>query len=218
MAKLRNRESLFTSHQDLLRWSIRRISSADQQALLDQALAGRNEAHGLLLESCRPWMHCFFRRRLPAGITRKKDADDLTQEACLKAHQGLPKFVGRWVGEYCAWLKTICQNLLITAVRRMQRERVREEELDENTSRQQQAYARREPTPDEVIAALDDAAILEDALNRLPHEEARILVWRYFDGLTFTEIADRLCRTRRVVERAFHRAFGRLRAMVKAAQ
>lgn len=213
MATPRARESLFAYHQDLFRG--RRISSAEQQALLDRARAGSTEAHGALLESFRPWMHRFFHRRLPAGITRKKDADDLTQEACLNAHQGLPEFIGRQIGEYFAWLKRICQNLLATVVRRLQRERAREEALDENTSEQQRASSRREPTPEEVIAALDDAAMLDDALNRLPSEEARILVWRYSDGLTFTEIAERLHRTRRVVERAFHRAFGRLRAGVK---
>ena len=213
MATPRARESLFAYHQDLFRG--RRISSAEQQALLDRARDGSTEAHGDLLESLRPWMHRFFHRRLPAGITRKKDADDLTQEACLKAHQGLRSFIGRQIGEYCAWLKRICQNLLATVVRRLQRERAHEEALDEGGSQRQCAYRRSEATPDEVIAALDDAAVLENALNRLPAEERRILVWRYFDGLTFAEIADRLCRTRHAVERAFHRAFGRLRAVGK---
>ena len=70
MATPRARESFFASHQDLFRGSIRRISSAEQQALLDRTRDGSTEAHGDLLESLRPWMHRFFHRGLPAEQTR----------------------------------------------------------------------------------------------------------------------------------------------------
>lgn len=145
----------------------KQLNSAEQQALLDLALAGSNEAHGLLLESCRPWMHCLIRRGLPDGRMRNNDADDLTQQACLNAHLGLAKFAGRRIAEYCGWLKKICQNLLATALRRLPRE----ETLDEESLERQQGRGRRQPTPEEVLAALHQRAALAEALNGLPHDE-----------------------------------------------
>lgn len=197
----------------------KRLNGAEQQALLDQALAGSIEAHGLLLESCRPWMHRTFVRRLPERIASKVDANDLTQDACIQALAGFAGFAGQCLPQYCAWLRKICQNLLAAAIRAFsgtEHDVAREQPLEADSF--EHGRGPRQPTPDEVLAALDDLALLAKALNDLPRDERQIVVWRQYEALTFIEIAARLCWTRHAVERAFQRAFVRLRVLIKQAR
>jgi RNA polymerase sigma-70 factor (ECF subfamily) len=191
------------------------FNDEERQALLDQARAGSVDAHGELLDSYWPLMRGYFRHRLSRNMAQKADADDLAQDACLRAHRAFAGFIGCQLGQYRAWLMTICQNLVAEVLRRFsgaEHNLALEEPLGNQSleAAGQRGWARQQ-SPEEIVAALERHDQLEAALNQLPADERQIVVWRQFQELTFIEIAGRLRRTRRVVERAFYRAFGRLR-------
>ena len=118
-------------------------------------------------------------------ITRRHDvADDVTQEAFLRAHRALASYdPGRPFGP---WVCRIAANLAINHVRSPE---AREEELDEA------ALAARPSTADGPLGALLDLearTVLEDALGALPPEQRAVFVLRTFDDLSYKEIAEAL--------------------------
>jgi DNA-directed RNA polymerase specialized sigma24 family protein len=60
-------------------------------------------------------------------------------------------------------------------------------------------------------AALEMAGQLLEALNQLPADQRRIVLWRVVNGLTFEEIAERLVFSADAVGRAFKHAVAALR-------
>jgi RNA polymerase sigma-70 factor (ECF subfamily) len=118
-------------------------------------------------------------------ITRRHDvADDVTQEAFLRAHRALASYdPGRPFGP---WVCRIAANLAINHVRSPE---AREEELDEA------ALAARPSTAEGPLGALLDQearTVLEDALGALPPEQRAVFVLRTFDDLSYKEIAEAL--------------------------
>ena len=119
-------------------------------------------------------------------IVRRHDlADDVTQEAFLRAHRALGSYDrGRPFGP---WICRIAANLAINHVRSPE---AREEELDE---------ASLERAPDAVSdgpldAVLEQEArrVLDDAVGLLPAEQRAVFVLRTFEDLSYKEIAEAL--------------------------
>jgi RNA polymerase sigma-70 factor (ECF subfamily) len=119
-------------------------------------------------------------------IVRRHDlADDVTQEAFLRAHRALSSYDrGRPFGP---WICRIAANLAINHVRSPE---AREEALDE-------AALDRSPDPasDGPLGAIleqEARRVLEEAVGRLPAEQRAVFVLRTFEDLSYNEIAEAL--------------------------
>jgi RNA polymerase sigma-70 factor (ECF subfamily) len=116
------------------------------------------------------------------------DAEDVVQEACLKAHTGIGTYAG---GNARAWLLTIVRNVSYTW---MSRNRPRNlvtvgdlADLDElSGTREVEASA---DSPEAALIAKTDTAALEAAIAGLPHLFREVLVLRDINGLNYREIA-----------------------------
>jgi len=106
-------------------------------------------------------------------------AQDLAQEAFVRAHRALPGFRGQ--AQVRSWLYRIATNLALNTVQR--RKEYPAETLPETPSRS-------DPASDAVNEALRED--LEEAIAELPDKLKRPLVLREFDGLSYQEIADAL--------------------------
>jgi RNA polymerase sigma-70 factor (ECF subfamily) len=119
-------------------------------------------------------------------IVRRHDlADDVTQEAFLRAHRALASYDrGRPFGP---WICRIAANLAINHVRSPE---AREEALDEGAIGREPASAADGP----LGAVLEKEAqrVLEEAVGRLPAEQRAVFVLRTFDDLSYKEIAEAL--------------------------
>jgi RNA polymerase sigma-70 factor (ECF subfamily) len=217
MAKPRRAKNAHSSDRF---YSPRQLDDRDErrQALLDKARLGSRDALGDLFTEHQPMMHTLIKAHLPNELAAKA-LDDLTQDAFLKALAGFAEFVGAHVAQFTDWLMKICGNVLADFLRKHQRAGAREIMLDELELEQaaRHAYGRRPFSPDEVVLALETAGQLQAALNRLPAEACRIVIWRANDRLTFREIARRLQRSNDFIERAFRRAIDRLRQWLATA-
>lgn len=116
-------------------------------------------------------------------VQRHDVADDVTQEAFLRAYQALSSFdLQRPFGP---WMCRIAANLAVNHVRSPV---AREQELPEG---HRETPSR---TPDPLGAVLESEArrLLSEALAGLPVEQRAVLVLRVFEELSYREIADAL--------------------------
>jgi RNA polymerase sigma-70 factor (ECF subfamily) len=116
-------------------------------------------------------------------VQRHDVADDVTQEAFLKAYQALASFdLARPFGP---WICRIAANLAVNHVRSPE---AREQELPDGHLEMPSS------APDPLREALDGEAQrqLQDALQALPREQRAVLVLRVVEDLSYREIADAL--------------------------
>ena len=135
------------------------------------------------------------------------DADEVAQEAFVKAYYALPRF--RPGAPFRPWLLRIVAN---EARNRRKASRRREHaalRLQASVPAIQAA-----PSPEEEVLASERRASLLDALNRLREEDRLTVAYRYFLGLSEVEMATALGCARGTVKSRLSRALGRLREVL----
>ena len=130
-----------------------------------------------------------YQRRVYATalrIVRRHDvADDVTQEAFLRAHRALAAYDrGRPFGP---WICRIAANLAINHVRSPE---AREEALDESALDRSPDGASDGPL--DAILEKEARSVLEEAVGRLPAQQRAVFVLRTFEDLSYKEIAEAL--------------------------
>ena len=117
-------------------------------------------------------------------IVRAHDvADDVTQEAFLRAWRSLDRFeLGRPFGP---WVCRIAANLAVNHVRSP---RAREEGLPDGHAETRTNA----PGPLGALLDAEGALVLERAMGQLPQEQLAVLVLRVVEELSYAEIAETL--------------------------
>ena len=117
------------------------------------------------------------------------DAEDVVQDACLRALNGLSLYAG---GSARAWVLTIVRNTAFTWLARNRpkslvltddveaAERERDRDLSQGD----------EPTPEAALIAKAEAAEIEAAIAALPPPYQETIVLRDINGLSYREIAE----------------------------
>jgi RNA polymerase sigma-70 factor (ECF subfamily) len=136
-------------------------------------------------------------------ILRRHDlADDVVQDAFLRAYQSLNRFDRE--RPFGPWICRIAANLAVNHVRSPQ---AREEGLPETLAD--------EPSPDEgpLVGVLEKEgrAALDSAMERLSPEQRAVFVLRVFEELSYQEIAQTLGISPGTVMSRLSRARERLR-------
>jgi RNA polymerase sigma-70 factor (ECF subfamily) len=151
-----------------------------------------------------------YQRRVYAvalRIVRRHDvADDVAQEAFVRAHRNLGSFDS--ARPFGPWICRITANLALNHLRSPQ---AREQELPEGHA--ERASAR----PDPLAELLDDEArrVLDRALGELPAEQRAVFVMRVMEDLSYREIADALGIAQGTVMSRLFRARERLREALR---
>jgi RNA polymerase sigma-70 factor, ECF subfamily len=118
-------------------------------------------------------------------VRNSDDAEDIVQEACLRAFRYFAGFHG---GDARAWLLRIVRN---TSYRWLQKTRAYEPAVlfDEEVH-----TSGIEPSnPEQLLLQNADGRLVERAMNELPVRFREILVLRELEGLSYKEIADVMC-------------------------
>jgi len=109
------------------------------------------------------------------------EADDVTQEAFVKAFLGLGDFRGD--SAFYTWLYRIAVNLSLNAVRKRQVvEYLRESEIINRVFPQSE-------DPERELEQKDLESIVQRAVATLPDKQKAVFVMRYYDEMTYDEIA-----------------------------
>jgi RNA polymerase sigma-70 factor (ECF subfamily) len=120
---------------------------------------------------------------LARWLTRNdQDAQDVVQEACLRAFRFFSGFRG---GEARAWLLKIVRNTCYTWLQQ-NRSQQPTAEFDENLFGPDPLA----PNPEEVLLRSDSGKLLRQALEILPTDFREVLILRELEGMSYREISE----------------------------
>jgi RNA polymerase sigma-70 factor (ECF subfamily) len=145
--------------------------------LIEEVRNGKRQAFTELMHRYQERIYWTARRI----VGDHAEADDVTQEAFVKAFLGLGDFRGD--SSFYTWLYRIAVNLSLNAVRKRQVvEYLRESEI----------INRLFPQADDPRRRLEEHEIessIQRAVATLPEKQKAVFVMRYFDEMTYEEIA-----------------------------
>jgi RNA polymerase sigma-70 factor (ECF subfamily) len=151
----------------------------DDATAVARARAGDSDAFRLLVER-----HSRALFKLGYRMTgNEQDAEDVVQEAFLKAYRSLDRFEDR--SQVGSWLYRIAANCAFDVLRKRQRRDSRNESLDVEDAPEPQAP---EPGPERLALGADVRQRLEAALERMSPRERAAFVLRHFEGRSVKEI------------------------------
>jgi RNA polymerase sigma factor (sigma-70 family) len=145
----------------------------------------------------------------------ERNAEDVVQEACLRAFKSLDTFHGE---NGRAWLLAIVRNTYYTWLKKNRAERLSVSFDDETTDPAELATLASPGSPvDALLQQRDARRLVNEALERLPEEFREVVVLRELEDLSYKEIAavagiplgtvmSRLARARRLLLQHLQRA------------
>jgi RNA polymerase sigma-70 factor (ECF subfamily) len=136
-------------------------------------------------------------------------AEDLAQETLLTVWRKAALYAGDR-GSMTTWVFAIARNLRIDRLRR----EVPWQELPEGRL----AQASDEPLPDEAVAEKERQSRVQAALAALPPEQKEVVALAYLEGLSHSEIAERLGMPLGTVKSRMRIAYQKIRQTLENAE
>jgi RNA polymerase sigma-70 factor, ECF subfamily len=183
------------------------MDGGDAEAVA-RARAGDREGFRLLVDRhSRPLFRLAYRM-----TGNEQDAEDVVQEAFLRAYRGLERFEDR--SQVGSWLYRITANCAFDILRSRQR---REDHLgDEGEDEAVAALASAEPGPDRLALSGEVRRRLDVALARMTARERSAFVLRHFEGLSIEEIGGALGMDASAAKQSILRAVRKVRQVLAA--
>jgi RNA polymerase sigma-70 factor (ECF subfamily) len=117
------------------------------------------------------------------------EAEDVAQEAFLKAYRALASFRGD--SAFYTWLYRIAINTAKNALVSQRRRPVDFDlDLQDPDQYDRQARLRESDTPEGVLLTEEIRTVVEEAMEQLPEDLRRAIVLRELEGLSYEEIAE----------------------------
>jgi RNA polymerase sigma-70 factor (ECF subfamily) len=188
--------------------STQAIAESDAVAV-ERTLAGERDAYRILVERHSP--HVF---RLAYRMTgNRHDAEEVVQEAFLRAYQKLAQFAAR--ANFGTWVYRIAANYAIDRMRHRKKEEARtaapsthDEGVENDPVSTVQDTA---PTPERLMQSLELQKHMEAALAALSESERTAFVMRHWEGCGIEEIAAVLKSNSSAAKNTVFRAVHKLR-------
>jgi RNA polymerase sigma-70 factor (ECF subfamily) len=144
--------------------------------------------------------------RVARSILRQDDeAEDVMQDAYVRAYQHLSQFAGR--AKFSTWLTRIAVHEALARAHRSKRY----DALDGAVQGGTMKFASTSPSPEQEVATTQSHAILEDAILSLPESYRTVLMMRDIEELSTAEAAESLEISEENVKVRLHRARALLR-------
>jgi RNA polymerase sigma-70 factor (ECF subfamily) len=187
---------------------------ADIRDLLDAARRGAPDAIGRIFEAARSHLLQLADHELPAELRAKVGPSDLVQETAVDVHRDFGQFTGTTPEECFAWLRQILHHNVVDAIRHyrgsLKRGIDREVNIAGRPVEDRRAFIEPRRSPDGSAIRREEAATLNDVLDRLPVDYRRVLQMRYWSGMSFVDMAPALDRSPEAVRKLWYRALERL--------
>ena len=184
------------------------IAESDAVAV-ERTLAGDRDAFRVLVER---HSHNVF--RLAYRMTgNRPDAEEVVQEAFLRAYQKLGQFAAR--ANFGTWVYRIAANYAIDRMRQRKKEEARKVEPavhEEGTENDPVTLVHdAAPTPERLTQNIELRKQMEIALAALSHSERTAFVMRHWEGCAIEEIAQVLKSSSGAAKNTVFRAVQKLR-------
>ncbi len=179
--------------------------------LIDQATAGDEKAYAELMRRYRKPVH----HTLMKMVRNADDAEDLMIEAFAKAFKNLPKFKKDYT--FSTWLFRIATNNCIDFIRKKKLETMSINTSYTDDSGEPVDWEIRDENlnPQESAISKQKIEFVRSFVSLLPEKYQRLVEMRYFDELSYEEIAEHLQAPLGTVKAQLHRARELLYDLVK---
>jgi RNA polymerase sigma-70 factor (ECF subfamily) len=137
-----------------------------------------------------------------------EDTDDVVQNVFIKAYHGLMNFNGS--SEFYTWLYRIAINETINFLRTQNARRA--EPIDEMP----QDPTATETAPIEELERREEKELIAEAIASLPERQKQVFMMRYYDELSYEEIAEILGTSIGGLKANYFHAFKKIEAYIKA--
>lgn len=173
-------------------------------ALARRVLRGDEAAFEALFDTAYPRLYRFALTRL-GGDTDA--AAELAQASLCRALERLDSYRGE--AALLTWMCQICRNLLVDSQRSEARQRARVVPIEDLPEVRAVLESLTAPLAEQPMVELwrrDARSLIQSAVDALPERYGRVLEWKYIDGLTVQEIAQRLEVSAKAAESTLTRA------------
>lgn len=160
------------------------MSMTDEQLVASYA-EGNNDAFDVLIDRHQQSLFSYI-----LYISRNRDlAEDVFQETFIKAITTIKQ--GKYVesGKFKAWISRIAHNLIFDHFRREQKEK-----MLYNDDFEYDLFNNSSLSDDNIETVMVKSQVMKDVrrlINHLPDVQREVLTMRYFEDLSFKEIAER---------------------------
>ncbi len=156
----------------------------NDKELVKRAKEGDSRAFDLLVKKYQ-----FKVVNLVSRYVRSEEAQDVAQEAFIKAYRGLKSFRGD--SAFYTWLYRIAvnsaKNYLLSASRRQADRQV---DVDDAEYFDDAAILRDQNSPDHVLLSQELEEKVFEVINQLPEDLKTAITLRELEGLSYEQIAD----------------------------
>jgi len=183
-------------------------------AAVERTLAGEREAYRVLVERHSAYVYRVAYRMMG----NSHDAEEVVQEAFLRAYQKLRQFAGN--ANFGTWVYRIAANYAIDRLRQKKNEESRREVSTRKPESDTEAdplnrIRDQAPNPERLAGSAQLATKMQQALQALTPAERTAIVMRHWDGCGIDEIAEVLKSNNSATKNTVFRAVQKLRQALK---
>ncbi|MEZ4799243.1 MAG: sigma-70 family RNA polymerase sigma factor [Flavobacteriales bacterium] len=167
-----------------------------------QSERGRKQVFEYLLDTFQKPVYFYVRRM----VVDHDDADDVTQQAFIKAWKGLEKFRGE--SKLSTWLYRIAYNESITFLGKKNKRN--------EISTEQIMYSMPSVLQEDALFDGDEIeALLQSAVATLPEKQKAVFVMKYYEEKKYEEISMITGTSVGALKATFHIAVGKIEQLIK---
>lgn len=179
------------------------VEALSDEEVVARVVAGETALFELLMRRHNQRVY-----RVARGILRDDaEAEDVMQDAYVRAYQNLAKFEGR--AKFSTWLVRIAVHEALARIHRRSRLQSIEEEAEGVGS--MSVLVSKMPDPERSAANAQTGGLLEEAILALPETYRSVLMMRDIEEMSTAETAECLSITEENVKTRLHRAHAMLR-------
>ncbi len=162
-------------------------SKAEDRQLIAAALAGDEKAFERLLTKYRNLVYTIMLKM----VRNPQEAEDLTQEAFMKAFNSLASFNEEFA--FSTWLMKIATNNCIDFLRKRKLKTYSiNEPIQYKDEKVEFELPDKEPGPERTLLQEERRRIIEEAIEQLPPRYRHVIILRHKEEKSYEEIAELL--------------------------
>lgn len=180
--------------------AIERRREPTEEELIARAVGGDQHAYGILVERYSDFVYTVVLRVVGSA----EDAEDVAQEAFVRAHRALPRFRGD--SKFSSWLYRIAVNRALTHLKRRTR---RPDTVEMTVSPRVEAEVRSRRTsedPERLVLKEEFSARVRGAVAELPPRYRAAVTLFYLEERSYKEVAETLGVPMGTLKTHLHRA------------
>jgi len=176
---------------------------------------GEQSAFSLIFRKYQRRLAVLVYYKMSADLRARMEVDDVVQVVFFDASRSLDRFTYQNPGSLMAWLSRLADNAIVDAARFENREKRRAEDL--LTFRSESNPRGADPvhfeTPSRIFARNETIDALIRSLEALPAAYRQAILVTKFEGLTTSEFAECIGKSRQDAALLLHRALKRFREL-----